>query len=174
MQSSLCVCQQVFSLSERAQHLAVRLTPEELSLLAQHSGANQDLRVTRHKFLVFSRRKWELEVEREAFLAAVEEPAAEKGTLGRWLLPGIGFLGTASYAIAGTQVAGEAGMNVIGCCLVGIISSLGGGSVNALLFGYAKNGVPWARDAGKSNNNLFIGQCISRPHHPSFCFSFAF
>ena len=96
----------------------------------------------------------------QAFLAAVEEPAAEKGTLGKWLLPGVSFLGTASYAIAGTQVAGEAGMNVIGCCLVGIISSLGGGSVNALLYGYGKNGVPWARDAGK-NNNLFIGQSPS-------------
>ena len=33
-----------------------------------------------------------------------------------------------------------------GCTFVGCLSSLGGGTLNAILFGYAKNGVPFATD----------------------------
>mmetsp|Transcript_34437 Transcript_34437/g.67335 ORF Transcript_34437/g.67335 Transcript_34437/m.67335 type:complete len:551 (-) Transcript_34437:155-1807(-) len=134
-------------LQERAEKLDVRLTADELTLFAiQAGGAERGLRITRHQLGKYSRDKASLDYEREAFLAAIEEPANEQSTLGQWILPVIGWIGTASYAIAGTQVAGEAGMNIIGCCFVGCISALGGGAVNALLFGYARNGVPWVKD----------------------------
>lgn len=137
----------MISLAERAAALDVRLTKDEVRLLAKQAGGQgQDLQVTRSKFLRFSRQKAEREIEREAFLAAIEEPAGIKSSLGKWILPVIGVVGTASYAMAGTQVAGDAGMNIIGCTFVGCVSSLGGGAVNALLYGYAKGGVPWARD----------------------------
>jgi uncharacterized membrane protein YeiH len=138
--------EQFYGLCERSRIVGVRLTRQEQSLLAESAGGNQDLRVTRKKFILFSQQKWHKDIEREAFLSAIEQPSKEKGTLGRWLLPVIGYVGTASYAIAGTQVAGEAGMNIVGCCFVGGVSALGGGAVNAMLFGYARHGVPWATD----------------------------
>jgi len=102
------------SLAERAAMLEVRMTKWEIELLAKQSGAHQELRVTRQKFLKYSQKQLENQMEKEAFLAAIEEPAAEKSALGRWMLPVIGFIGTASYAVAGTQVAGDAGMNIVG------------------------------------------------------------
>jgi hypothetical protein len=140
------VLEQAVSLRERAAMLKVRLSDEELLLLAQQIGANQDLRLTRKKLVKYTSQKWEREVEREAFLHAIESPAEEKGMLGKVLLPAVGMIGTASFAIAGAQVAGEAGMNIVGCCFVGALSSLGGGAVNALLFGDAKHGVPWVKN----------------------------
>jgi hypothetical protein len=53
----------------------------------------------------FSRRKWEQETEKEAFLAAVEVPDSDKNALGKWVFPLTTFLGISSYAIAGTQVS---------------------------------------------------------------------
>ena len=41
------------------------------------------------------------------------------------------------FAIVGTQVAGDAGMKLVGCVLVGCVAALGGGSVNAVLYGAA-------------------------------------
>ena len=53
---------------------------------------------------------------------------------------------TALFACVGVQVAGgEAGMNLIGCTLVGCVAGLGGGTVNSLLYGAARDGVSWAR-----------------------------
>ena len=164
------LAEQLVSLTERADRLGARLTQEELARLANQAGASQDLRLTRRKFLQFSQRRWELEQEKEAFLAAIEDPAvsaarqsdsrkAISGMAG-WLLPTVGYLGTASYSIAGTQVAGEAGMNVVGCLFVGGVSALGGGAVNALLYGYAAHGVPWAKDCPR-NKNLLVALLAS-------------
>ena len=162
--------EQLVSLTERADRLGARLTQEELARLANQAGASQDLRLTRRKFLQFSQRRWELEQEKEAFLAAIEDPAvsaarqsdSRKGIsdMAGWLLPTVGYLGTASYSIAGTQVAGEAGMNVVGCLFVGGVSALGGGAVNALLYGYAAHGVPWAKDCPR-NKNLLVALLAS-------------
>lgn len=45
------------------------------------------------------------------------------------------YLGTALFAVVGAQVAGDAGMNLVGCSLVGCAAAMGGGSLNALLYG---------------------------------------
>lgn len=136
--------EQEISLTERAEALRVRLTQDEVRLLAQQAGVmGQDLRLTRQKFIAFARLKQDREVEREAFLAAIEQPAEENSVVGKWLLPTVGTIGTVSFAVAGTEIAGAAGMNIIGCSFVGCVTALGGGSVNSLLFGDAKHGVPW-------------------------------
>jgi len=132
------------SLRERAASLGVRLTREEAALLSRKAGRHENMQMTRKKFLRFAQKRHEKEVEREAFLAAIEEPSND--THGKHILPIIGIIGTASYAIGGTQVAGDAGMNVIGCVFVGCVSAMGGGTLNALMFGDVRNqGVPWVR-----------------------------
>ena len=45
------------------------------------------------------------------------------------------YLGTALFSIVGTLTAGDCGMNIIGCCLVGCVASLGGGTMNHLFYG---------------------------------------
>eukprot|EP00961_Rhodomonas_salina_P154331 2078849-Rhodomonas_salina.1 len=80
--------EQEISLTERAEALRVRLTQDEVRLLAQQAGVmGQDLRLTRQKFIAFARLKQDREVEREAFLAAIEQPAEENSVVGKWLLP---------------------------------------------------------------------------------------
>ena len=50
-------------------------------------------------------------------------------------LAGLDYIGTVAFAASGTLVAGAAGMDVLGCSLVGTITSLGGGTVRDLLLG---------------------------------------
>ena len=116
------------SLRERAASLGVRLTREESLRLARKAGRHEG---STDRFHRFASRQSKREVEREAFLAAIEEPAAEP-LLGRYVIHAIGLIGAASYAIGGTQVAGDAGMNVVGCTFVGCVSALGGGTLNSV------------------------------------------
>jgi len=43
--------------------------------------------------------------------------------------------GVALYAALGCLAAGDAGMHVVGCTLVGCVSGLGGGTLNAMMSG---------------------------------------
>eukprot|EP00966_Prymnesium_polylepis_P068739 1596610-Prymnesium_polylepis.1 len=54
------------------------------------------------------------------------------------------FLGTSLFAIVGTQCAGDAGMNIVGCTLVGCAAAMGGGTLNNLMIG--RTPVFWMRD----------------------------
>jgi uncharacterized membrane protein YeiH/glycine cleavage system regulatory protein len=56
----------------------------------------------------------------------------------RWVPAGLAaldYLGTAAFAASGCLVAGEAGMDTLGCCFVGTITALGGGTVRDVLLG---------------------------------------
>jgi uncharacterized membrane protein YeiH/glycine cleavage system regulatory protein len=50
-------------------------------------------------------------------------------------LAALDYLGTAAFAASGCLVAGEAGMDTLGCCFVGTITALGGGTVRDVLLG---------------------------------------
>ena len=50
-------------------------------------------------------------------------------------LVALDYLGTASFAASGCLVAGQAGMDTLGCCFVGTITALGGGTVRDVLLG---------------------------------------
>ena len=52
------------------------------------------------------------------------------------------------FSIVGTQVAGDTGMNIVGCTLVGCVAAIRGGSLNAVMYGAAspllgQPGVRW-------------------------------
>jgi hypothetical protein len=46
-----------------------------------------------------------------------------------------GHAGTAAFAAAGTLVAGETGMDTLGCLIVGAITAIGGGTARDILLG---------------------------------------
>ena len=71
---------------------------------------------------------------------------ADERALGQRMLTALDFGGTALFAVVGTQLAGEAGMHVIGATWVGCVAGMGGGTLNELLFGGGKGGVFWMRD----------------------------
>ena len=50
-------------------------------------------------------------------------------------LRGLDYVGTVAFAASGTMVAGHAGMDILGCTMVGTITSLGGGTIRDLLLG---------------------------------------
>lgn len=77
-------------------------------------------------------------------MRAISETHA--GSPAQKMLTGLDFLGSTLFAIVGTWVAGDAGMNVVGATLVGCISAMGGGTVNNIMMGNTKGGVFWMRD----------------------------
>ena len=61
------------------------------------------------------------------------------------------YVGLALFSVVGTQVAGDAGFNIVGCTLVGCVAGLGGRSINNILYGTSSlvtkmPGVFWARN----------------------------
>mmetsp|Transcript_6322 Transcript_6322/g.15729 ORF Transcript_6322/g.15729 Transcript_6322/m.15729 type:complete len:302 (-) Transcript_6322:184-1089(-) len=70
------------------------------------------------------------------------------------------YVGLALFSVVGTQVAGDAGFNLVGCTLVGCVAGLGGRSINNLLYGSSSPllkqlpGVFWAR------NSLYLAVAI--------------
>lgn len=73
------------------------------------------------------------DAERLALLTFMSAAHANAGTT--WALVQLDYFGTAMFALVGTVLAGEAGMNLIGCVLVGAIAAMGGGTMNNLLAG---------------------------------------
>jgi hypothetical protein len=57
------------------------------------------------------------------------------------------------YHKVGTVIAGEAGMNIVGCCLVGTVAAVGGGTLNNLLAG--KTPVFWIREP------VYLAVCLA-------------
>lgn len=51
------------------------------------------------------------------------------------MLRGLDWLGTVAFAMSGTITAGFAGMDILGCAMVGTITAVGGGTVRDLLLG---------------------------------------
>ena len=75
-------------------------------------------------------------------LAVFAVPKARRGlatTSANNLVPaalrGLDYVGTVAFAASGTMVAGHAGMDILGCTMVGTITSLGGGTIRDLLLG---------------------------------------
>ena len=50
-------------------------------------------------------------------------------------LVALDYVGTAAFAASGCLVAGQAGMDTLGCCFIGTVTALGGGTVRDVLLG---------------------------------------
>lgn len=72
-------------------------------------------------------------------------------------LVALDYLGTAAFAASGCLVAGQAGMDTLGCCFVGTITALGGGTVRDVLLGRLP--VFWFKET--SFLGLSIATCLA-------------
>lgn len=138
--------------ADMASRLGVHLSKDELSLLRKKLDKNKDGVVTRSELYAAGQTKLEDRWVRELFLRAIEQPRTVSDRMGDRLVNVLDYGGTALFAVVGTQIAGEVGMNVVGCLLVGCIAAMGGGTVNNLLYGSSSpimgsdaGGVFWVR-----------------------------
>jgi uncharacterized membrane protein YeiH len=74
---------------------------------------------------------------RELLLSAVEQPSLTFDKFGSKLVTSLDFMGKGLFAVVGAQVAGDAGMNIVGAALVGCVTCMGGGTLNNLMYGHS-------------------------------------
>lgn len=133
-----------------ARKLGVQLSPDETNHLKReiarrvaHDGTSRWF--TRSDFGRMVTQAHSKTAERETLVEYISK--TDEKTAGQKLLLGLDFLGTSLFALIGTQVAGQAGMNVVGAVLVGCVASMGGGTLNNLMTGNTKGGTFWMRDS---------------------------
>lgn len=135
-----------------ARRLGVRLTQCEQVSLKKKLDRNRDGEVTSRDFTAASQQALEDRTLRELCLQVIEQPTTCVAKLGTRLIKTMDYVGVALFGVVGTQVAGDAGFNIVGCTLVGCVAGLGGRSINNVLYGRsspllkALPGVFWARD----------------------------
>ena len=135
-----------------ATKLGVRLTTEELIVLKEKFDINGDGLFSHDELHTPALVAIEERSAKELFLSVVETPITAADRIGSKVITLLDYTGTALFAIVGTQVAGNVGMNIIGCGLVGCVAALGGGTLNSIFYGvsspllFGQPGVFWARN----------------------------
>ena len=117
----------------RASALSIKLTNTERSYLARVADFDGDGIVSEDEYGRLIRQEVDATAERRVLLEVISR--AHDGSLGMRMLLYADFLGTSLFAVVGTHCAGEVGMNVVGCTIVGCAGALGGGTLNHLLVG---------------------------------------
>ena len=136
---------------EIAEKLEVRLTGCEKELLKTRLDINKDGIVTQSDFTLAGQRALQHRAARELCLQVIEEPTTPIARIGKQMIRIMDIVGLGLFSVVGTQVAGDAGFNIVGCTLVGCIAGLGGRTINNLLYGNSAPllkqlpGVFWAR-----------------------------
>jgi uncharacterized membrane protein YeiH len=128
----------------------VRLTKDEIQILRQRLDRNGDGKVSMDEFRAVGRDSLESTWARELCLGVTEASTSKWGAFNARLIQFLDYGGKALFAVVGTQVAGDVGMNLVGCVFVGCVSCLGGGSLNNLLYGtpavFGRPGVNWVHN----------------------------
>ncbi|EOD22495.1 hypothetical protein EMIHUDRAFT_240270 [Emiliania huxleyi CCMP1516] len=118
----------------------MRLTPKERAHFA--ALAEGESKMSAHAYDEFVRKRL-LPANEQLALHEIRE-SVHADSLGKRMIVAADFLGTSLFAVVGAEMAGQAGMNVVGCTLVGCIAAMGGGTVNNLITGVTP--VFWLRD----------------------------
>jgi uncharacterized membrane protein YeiH len=134
-----------------AESMGIRLTETELALLRKNLDRDGDGLVSRAELSYAGRKALQERSARELCLSVIEKPVTPIDRLGHYAVSVCDYGGTAVFAAVGTQIAGDAGMNIVGCALVGCVAAMGGGTLNNVLYGssapiHGRPGVFWARD----------------------------
>lgn len=132
------------NLAARISELGVPMSQKEMEALALATRRARGDGGSRREFRKLVRERLEAETERQALAEMILQ--TDERTIAQRTLRAFDFVGTALFAMSGTLVAGETGMHVVGCVLVGCATSMGGGTINNILFGTTAGGVYWIRD----------------------------
>jgi len=129
-------------LAARGRALGMPLSLSERQLIASEASVDGDGKMSAADWeRVVSRR---LRLDQERLTIAEYLTKSHDLHLGQHLLKWTARLGVSFLAVTGANAAGEAGMHVVGACVVGCISGLGGGTLNNLMVGVTPVG--WMRD----------------------------
>ena len=135
-----------YDISKRARELGVALSPSELEGLIAYVSCHFgdcDGRINRSNFVALVRTDRDSRDEKEALVNFISK--IDENSFGQRMLLYIDFVSTALFAMIGTVIAGQAGMNIVGTTFVGSVAAMGGGSLNNMLTG-VRGGVFWVRD----------------------------
>ncbi|KAL3923648.1 MAG: hypothetical protein SGILL_001533 [Bacillariaceae sp.] len=138
------------SIEEMIDKLEVRLTEAELQMLRNKLDRNNNGIVSKAELAYAGHKARDERSARELCLSVVEKPVTPLDHVGAKVITVFDFTGTALFSTVATLAAGDCGMNMIGCCLVGCVGALGGGTLNNLFYGatiLGKNSsVYWCKD----------------------------
>ena len=126
--------------------MGVALSPSELDGLIAYVSCHFgdcDGRINRSNFVALVRTDRDNRDEKEALVNFISK--IDENSFGQRMLLYIDFVSTALFAMIGTVIAGQAGMNIVGTTFVGSVAAMGGGSLNNMLTG-VRGGVFWVRD----------------------------
>uniref|UniRef100_A0A7S4NE72 EF-hand domain-containing protein n=1 Tax=Odontella aurita TaxID=265563 RepID=A0A7S4NE72_9STRA len=136
------------------EQMGVRLTKNELALLSKKFARRKDGKASIAELRKASQNKLDQRATRELCLGMIEQPTTKWDQIGHKFIHFLHFFGSAMFAVVGTQVAGDSGMNIVGCSLVGCIAAMGGGTLNNILYGSSstllgRSGVFWVQIPSK-------------------------
>jgi len=120
-------------ITQRTKELGIKMSAREISETVMTMPLDEKGKFTRAMYRKWLKEKTQPEAERLALLSTLNEHQLDGPveTINRVLDP----LGTMLYASLATIYAGEAGLNIVGCCFVGAIGGFGGGTLNNMMMG---------------------------------------
>jgi hypothetical protein len=134
------------NLEATATAMNVRLTAEEMATLHDELDVDRDGVLQNSELEASWRKTLDERLCRDVLLRAIERPKSKLDQLGSRLIDALDYMGTALFACVGVQIAGgEADMNIVGCTLIGCVAAMGGGTINNVLYGAAREGAFWVR-----------------------------
>lgn len=171
--SSIADKEILFDAKQLTKQMGVRLTKNELELLRKRFARPTDGRASLAELKKAGQLKLEQRATREMCLSIIEQPTTKWDQIGRDFIEFLHFFGSAMFAVVGTQIAGDAGMNIVGCTLVGCIAAVGGGSLNNLLYGSSstllgRSGVFWVQTPSKLLGAI-VASVITFYMWPHYC-----
>jgi uncharacterized membrane protein YeiH len=137
------------SIGEMVETMGLQLTDAELVMLRDKLDRNRNGIVSKAELAYAGHVARDERTARELCLSVVEQPTSRFDHFGQNVIRFLDYSGTALFSAVATLAAGDTGMNMIGCCLVGCVGGLGGGTLNNLFYGatiLGKPGVFWAKD----------------------------
>lgn len=133
-------------LATRAKSFGLHLSAEELKVAAAAMDKNSDgtLDIDEYKSWLASQKLGQQKSIEKAALRGFIEKTSKVGAM--TTLRAVDYFGTGVFAMTGTVVAAEAGMNVVGCGVVGAVTAMGGGTLSNILTGQTP--VFWMKETG--------------------------
>ena len=132
-----------FDVIAKANSHNLRLSQTERALIERDADAlgNSDGKVSEVEWQALVQARAQRHAEKMLLLEYIGRVTEDGTHAGQAALRRAGLLGVIFFSITGTHAAGEAGMHVMGATLVGVVTAIGGGTLNGVMMGSTP--VPW-------------------------------